>query len=572
VVGVLDPLVVITHQLEAQGWRIEGKSEGGDGEARESPLTGTHEFILPRGCVRALHPRRRYTGGGRSAPRGSTLRRVSALWLLAVLACWLWLIGSSVRLGFCGDDFQWWQHARMALAKPALLFQAYGGFRVVNTWTLALDHVLFGTRPLGYHVTNLLLYVGCAFLLWLVAARFAVPPAGRAAIAALWLLSPYSLEPSISVAQRFEPIQLACWLGLVLIWPREGEEWRRGRVVAATAIVITTVLNKENWVVLPGLTLVLDVAISRIRWVRALRRSALISVAVAAYAWLYLRHPPIAPASFFSSGLAGTLKVPNAWAAFSLLGEMQPAMFGFGVPEAAALVTIAALAWLGWRRRSPLVAVGLALFLLPFIPLLPIGWSTSRYTTVPLAGFLFAVAGGVREVFALLGNRFRGTRVGVVACGVLAALAANVTWLRGDLNDYRAYYDAHLPLLEEARGFAPKIAGQNLIITVQLEDEQPLVPLSNSLAGIPKVYFVRTGDPYTLIDWAALFSYVLDEKGGPLFVNVVDPTPDVEDCAVVGHVRGGFVELPRRAPACAGEATAWRTSRVSVRPIQRWSG
>jgi hypothetical protein len=499
------------------------------------------------------------------------LRRQSALWLLPVLGCWLWLLASSARLGFAGDDFQWWQHARMALAKPTLLFQAYGGFRIVNTWTLALDHLLFGTQPLGYHVTNLLLYVCCAVLLWFVAARFAVPAAGRAVIVALWLLSPYSLEPSLTVSQRFEPIQLACWLGLALIWPREGRRWRAGRIVAVAAIAILTVLNKENWVVLPGLTFVFDVAISRVRWARALRRSALIALGVAAYTWLYLQSPPIAPASFFSSGLPGVVKVPNAWAAFSLLGELQPGRFAFGVPEAVAVVTMAALVWFGWRRRSTLVAVGLALFLLPFIPLVPVGWSTSRYTTVPLAGFLLAVAGSVREVNAVLDKRFRGSRVGVLACGVLGVLAVNVTLLRGDLNDYRAYYEAHLPLLEEARAFAPKIAGQHLIVTVRLESEQPLVRLSGSLAGIPKVFFVRGGDPYTLIDWAALFSYVLDANGGPLFVDAGDPTSEPQDCAVVGHVRGGFVELPRRAAACAGEAAAWSTSQTSVRLLKRWA-
>jgi hypothetical protein len=47
-VGVLDPLVVIAHQLEPERRRVQGESEAGDGEAGENRLGEAHDFILPR--------------------------------------------------------------------------------------------------------------------------------------------------------------------------------------------------------------------------------------------------------------------------------------------------------------------------------------------------------------------------------------------------------------------------------------------------------------------------------------------------------------------------------------------
>jgi hypothetical protein len=497
-------------------------------------------------------------------------RAVALLPLLPAAAGWLWLHSNTVSLGFLGDDFQWWQHARMAVEQPRLLLAAYGGFRLVNTWLLALDHLLWGAEPAGYHVTNLVLYLVCALLLWRLGRRLGLAAVGCAAVVSLWLVSPYAFEPSVVVSQRFEPVQLALWLGLALIWPGEGQRWTCRRASTAIALGALTTLNKESWIILPGLVVVFDLWVARSRWSATLARGGAAGVAVVAYLALYARQPAIAPSTFFTADLGGALKVPNAFAAFALFGRLQPGDFAFGAAEAVAAAAILALAVLAWRTRDALTAVGLALFLLPFVPLLPIGWSTSRYTTIPLAGFLLAVAGAIRAGLDGLAPHLRTAGQLAVGVAVGAALAVNVAVLAGDLDDYRRLAELHRPLLDEARVVAPEAARHEALLAVRLENGQPLVGLSRSVAGIPKVYFVRGADPYTLVDWAALLTFVLDPVGGPVFVDVTESGPMPERCTGVAHVPGGFVWPGARHERCADEARAWRSRPAPVKVLVRW--
>ena len=103
----------------------------------------------------------------------------AALWLLPAAALWWASHRACLELGFVGDDFQWWQHARMAIEQPGLLLAPYGGYRPLNTWTLALDHVLYGTAPWGYHLTSLLWHLGCGVALWAFLGRLGISAATR---------------------------------------------------------------------------------------------------------------------------------------------------------------------------------------------------------------------------------------------------------------------------------------------------------------------------------------------------------------------------------------------------------
>jgi hypothetical protein len=315
---------------------------------------------------------------------------------------------------------------------------------------------------------------------------------------------------------------------------------------------------------------VLDVWVARRRWPETLARGTAAGAAVVAYLVLYARQPAIAPSTFFTADLGGAVKVPNAFAAFALFGRLQPGGFAVGAAEVVAAAAMIALAVLAWRRRDALTAVGLALFLLPFVPLLPIGWSTSRYTTIPLAGFLLAVAGAIRVGVGALAPHRRAAGRLAVGVAVAAALAVNVAVLAGDLDDYRRLAGLHRLLLDEARVVAPEAARHEALLAVRLESAQPLVELSRSVAGIPKVFFVRGADPYTLIDWAALLTFVLDPVGGPVFVDVTERGPMPERCTVLAHVRGAFVWPGQEHGSCADEARPWRSQRAPVKVLVRW--
>ena len=226
---------------------------------------------------------------------------------------WSWQLAvhaPSLGLGFVGDDFEWWLAARTAIAEPTLLIAPFGGFRPANLWTIVFDQLLYGTAPMGYHLTSLLLHLGCGAVFWLVLRRLELRAPAAAVVAALWMCSPYSLKPVLSLCERFQPMLLLAWLGMVLVWPGPGQPWRRGRIAAVAALAGFSALVKESWVVLPGLVLCFELILHRAGWRTAGRATAFATTGVAVYVAAYLVKPPIA-SSYYAATLAPAAKVPR---------------------------------------------------------------------------------------------------------------------------------------------------------------------------------------------------------------------------------------------------------------------
>ncbi|MGH9411469.1 MAG: hypothetical protein ACRD1V_18700 [Vicinamibacterales bacterium] len=109
------------------------------------------------------------------------------------------LYGAAIGHGFISDDFAWILDSRVQHVHDiaSLFFKSSGFYRPVVGLTFALDYAMFGVHPLGYGLTNLLLAVGCALLLFLVARELGLPSAGAALAAALWLLNTHGINTAI---------------------------------------------------------------------------------------------------------------------------------------------------------------------------------------------------------------------------------------------------------------------------------------------------------------------------------------------------------------------------------------
>ncbi|MCI0530204.1 MAG: hypothetical protein L0Y56_22400 [Nitrospira sp.] len=494
-------------------------------------------------------------------------------WLGLVLAILLTLYvhTPSLYLGFAGDDFQNWQLARRALDDPVLLLTAPGTFyRPANTWFFALGHLLFGTEPGGYHLMSLLLHLTCGGLFWLFLGHFSLSAPACAAVAILWLCSPYSLETAQWVTTGYDLILPICWLSLALIWPNRQEPWSYGKLLTAFLLAGLTVFTKESWIVLPAFIFCFDLCLRQTSLQRALRNSLLVALAPLAYILIYVLVRPLDTVGYYAGGLKAVAKIPHAWTVFFNLTPLHPVNIPFGVPEIISLAIMGSLAWLGWRRRSTFMGIGFAFFFLPFIPVLPVAYLPSRYTTIPLMGFLMVAGAGVQELLASLkGWRQQVTMVAVGAL-ILLMLAANLAWLQGDMVDAQRYYEAHDQLLAEARVFLPYLPQDRVIVAVRLENKNPLLELVFDFKGVSKLYYPRHPDPYNLIDWAALLSYTLEPMGGLIYVEIPLDEAKTGDYLTIGHIQGNFVRLLTEAPTAYEAAVAWKSRPAYVRLLKPW--
>lgn len=500
-------------------------------------------------------------------------RSVSAS-LLRLVAATLVLLISVVALyhpalGFelMGDDYQWWQHARRAMHSPALLVADLDTFyRPASTWSLVLNRLVTGDSPAAFHATNVLLHAVAGLLLVLAARRLGVPSAESFAVGLVWALSPFSEEPAVSVAIRFQDLLLLSWLGLVLAWPGPDVGWTRRRAAVVALLTVLAAASKETWVMTPVLAVALCVAIGR----RRLRRCAMAAwpfvVAGLVYVAVYFTAFP-GGKSYFSTDARVLWKLPHMLAAFLHLEQLHAAEFPAAWMGLLALSATIALAVLGWRRRLGGVIVGSAVLGASVVPTLLVPFLPTRYTAIPYAGLLLMIGAAVGA--ARRGLPPRTSRAVATAALAVAGLVLlnGVFTVRADLLDAQRVSTAHERLLKEAVRVAPEVPLDRPTAVVRGERRSPLGAISRSTAGLSKPFFVRRDDPYALIDAAALFEWTL--RARDVGFDEVRPE-DVRGRtgAVLIHRTGGFRWIDRRTGDVGRAAAHWRRGGLGLRVLQ----
>ena len=129
--------------------------------------------------------------------------------------------------------------------------------------TFAIDHAIWGKRAFGYHLTNLVIHVGAALVLFFLARTTLRSPRLRAThgdhadvlaalVAALWAVHPLHTQAVTYIYQRMESmtamlclVSLAAFAGAVA--RQWNARWLAGSVLASAAAMV----SKETAVVLP---------------------------------------------------------------------------------------------------------------------------------------------------------------------------------------------------------------------------------------------------------------------------------------------------------------------------------
>lgn len=492
----------------------------------------------------------------------------SALACLAIAGFALALYAPTLRFELMGDDYQWVQHAHLAMHRPALLLADLDTFyRPASTWMLAVDRLLWGYRPLGYHLTNLLLHGLAGACLAIVGRRLGLGLAVSGALGLLWATSPFSEEPAASVAIRFEDLLLLAWLGMILAWPRAEQRWSKGRQVAVAGLTALALFSKETWVVTPGLVCALEWGFRRVEARKALRTALPFLALALAYVVLYFFSFP-GSKNYYANSLGPLLKVPHQLAAFLFMEGLVPLAFRLSPAGLIAMVAVVCVLVFTLRRRNPAAIVGAALLVLPMLPTLLVPYLPTRYTTIPYAGFLLLLAGAAQEVAREIRPRWRAAASVTAAVIIVLVLVAGALAVRADLDDLRRASEAHRKLLVEARAALVQFPFERPILVVREEADNPLRDITTSPRGLPKLLFVRHADPYGLVDAGALFEWVLGREDVAVL-----RFDDGEDRfresvgAVLAHRTGEFSWLSVEAPRLGELARQSREAGVRTRVI-----
>ncbi len=328
-------------------------------------------------------------------------------------------------------------------------------YRPVPITLFMWDAWVSGHAPWSYHLTNLLLHLGCTWLVFvlglrLLGARHRLPVLYGAAVFAV---HPWSVEAHVWINGRSDPAALLCLLAAALAMlraERVDHQWRRLRWRAlAFAVAMLSLLSKETALLpLVALPLLPSEKDGTTVWPqRALVWRRAVALLPAAVVYLVVRTSVLGGVQTHRDGsmvadaavrgpvllldAARELLAPTA----PHLRSMRDDYLDIALPHAlVAGVLLLALLGLAWRfrRQAPTTLFGLFFIALPLVPVAVITtvlWpGFGRYLYLPAAGFAWVVADLARCVLARPSSSRR--LLAALACvhvGLLGVLAFSFT-------------------------------------------------------------------------------------------------------------------------------------------------
>ena len=318
-----------------------------------------------------------------------------------------------------------------------------------------VDHALFGKRPLGYHLINILLHALNGLLLFCIVRRLsrpardgdprlAAPSIWAGVAAALWLTHPVLTESVVWASGRKDLLSLSFAAAALLSYLKGLENGRDSRIIVWPLILFGLAgLTKASVLVLPALAWLAHRELSkqgrlnpeiRQRSVLALRALTVLALLfVSLHVLVAARQGTIGGEAISGIGRAvGMVGVLAKYIGHLLFpanlsvcypNRIEPE-FTTRVMHGFAVILVAAGLALHWFRRGGLFGLGiiwLFVALSPFNNVAP-RFSISmadRYLYLGAAGLAIAVAAGLR---GLAIRRQGPLALGIVACALAATI------------------------------------------------------------------------------------------------------------------------------------------------------
>ena len=163
--------------------------------------------------------------------------------------------------GFVKDDFRWIAAADVrSLSDVLRVFSTNVGFyRPLVTMSFAIDRGIWNLDPRGYAITNLILLVGDAALLFVLARRQSLSSASALCAVAIWLFNFHGINMAL-IWMSGRTTLLLCLFSLATTLA-----WMRRWPVGAGLFTLAAMLCKEEALMLPPLLLMIDLCSGGVR-------------------------------------------------------------------------------------------------------------------------------------------------------------------------------------------------------------------------------------------------------------------------------------------------------------------
>jgi len=164
----------------------------------------------------------------------------------------------SLAGGFVSDDWIYLQRNEILIlplgAALRRMVEApfFANWAPLHMGLLYLERHLFGDAPLGYRITNLLIFAGCASALRALVRRGGASSVGATLAGALLLVHPAAVEAVAWISQSKTLLALLFALLALERWLAQLQAPRRARLFGALGFAALSLLAKAGFVLLPA--------------------------------------------------------------------------------------------------------------------------------------------------------------------------------------------------------------------------------------------------------------------------------------------------------------------------------
>lgn len=190
---------------------------------------------------------------------------VLAVGLFLVIIVWI-VFGQTIRHGFINyDDGMYVYQNPDVLAgltpkgiRWALTFAEIGHWHPITWFSHMLDASIWGRRAGGHHLTNVLLHIASAILLFLTLKQMTGALWRSAAVAAFFAVHPQRVESVAWIAERKDVLSGLFFMATILAYLRYTARPGLGRYAVVVILFALGLMSKGMLVTLPLVLLLLD--------------------------------------------------------------------------------------------------------------------------------------------------------------------------------------------------------------------------------------------------------------------------------------------------------------------------
>ena len=423
---------------------------------------------------------------------------------------------------FMGDDFDILNIVYPGWSTPTVLFQPLNNFfRLTVKISLLINYTLFKTSAIPYVLITLCIHIINIFLLYRFILKVTSNISIAGAISLAFGTSPFYSEVTLWNSSRSDSIVLTFALGIFLLLSQEQDEKNRKYQSWVFFLMIGSACTKENWIILPLLSISFLILIQRFSVKDAFLYHKFVLLLLLCYVGFFIFLP------YFKGNRAlggyPSTGIPSMLTKFTFL-LYRYVGFGDWFTNATwqiilLLFLLIGLLYLLIIFKAPLGLWGFIWMITALIPTLPIRYAASRFNYLPLVGFWIMGITFIHHTWRFIEQKcFISSRYfRVFAMGAMLYIVGYQSiMVQWEIKDYTQYAKAHEKVVHMFSTMQKQLPKKTPFLFLNRGSKQPISELEQSYQGYPKLLFRRKEAIWQLINFAPLANFA-----GKPFIGII---------------------------------------------------